>query len=46
VWGLSAFGQAGVERVVEIVKTELEITMRSMGAANIRSMKRGFVQRV
>jgi 4-hydroxymandelate oxidase len=31
VWGLSAFGQAGVERVLEIVKTELEITMRSMG---------------
>ena len=31
VWGLAAFGQAGVERVLEILKTELEITMRSMG---------------
>jgi 4-hydroxymandelate oxidase len=46
VWGLAAFGEVGVERVLEIVKTELEITMRSMGAASIRSMRRGFVQRV
>jgi 4-hydroxymandelate oxidase len=45
VWGLAAFGQAGVERALEILKTEFEITMRSMGAANIRSMKRGFIQK-
>jgi isopentenyl diphosphate isomerase/L-lactate dehydrogenase-like FMN-dependent dehydrogenase len=46
VWGLAAFGQVGVERALEILKTELEITMRSMGAASIRSMRRGFVQRL
>src|SRR5262249_40855710 len=45
VWGLAAFGQAGVERVLEIMKTELEITMRSMGAPSLRSMKQGFVVR-
>ena len=46
VWGLAAFGQPGVERALEILTTELEITMRSMGASTIQSMKRGFVQRV
>jgi 4-hydroxymandelate oxidase len=46
VWGLAAFGQAGVERALEILKTELEITMRSMGAPSLRSMKQGFVRRV
>jgi 4-hydroxymandelate oxidase len=45
VWGLAAFGQVGVERALEIMKVELEITMRSMGAASIRSIGRGFVQR-
>jgi isopentenyl diphosphate isomerase/L-lactate dehydrogenase-like FMN-dependent dehydrogenase len=45
VWGLAAFGQAGVERALEILKTELEITMRSMGAPTLTSMKRGFIQR-
>jgi len=46
VWGLAAFGQVGVERALEIMKVELEITMRSMGAASIRSIGRGFVQHV
>jgi isopentenyl diphosphate isomerase/L-lactate dehydrogenase-like FMN-dependent dehydrogenase len=46
VWGLAAFGQSGVERALEILKTELEITMRSMGAPSVRELKRGFIQRV
>lgn len=46
VWGLAAFGQAGVERALDILRSEFEITMRSMGAPSLASMKRGFVQRV
>jgi hypothetical protein len=30
IWGLSAFGQAGVERVLEILRAELTLTMRQM----------------
>ena len=45
VWGLAAFGQAGVERSLEILSTELEITMRSMGTPTVKSITRAFVQR-
>lgn len=45
VWGLAAFGQAGVERCLEILTRELEITMRSMGAPSVRGIARGFVLR-
>lgn len=31
LWGLAAFGQAGVERVLEILKAELEMAMGQMG---------------
>jgi isopentenyl diphosphate isomerase/L-lactate dehydrogenase-like FMN-dependent dehydrogenase len=42
-WGLAAFGQAGVERSLEILNTELEITMRSMGTPTVQSITRAFV---
>jgi len=45
VWGLAAFGQAGVERSLEILKAELEITMRAMGTPSVQSITRNFVQR-
>ncbi len=45
-WGLAAFGQAGVDRSLEILKAELDITMRSMGTPTVQSITRGFVQRV
>jgi isopentenyl diphosphate isomerase/L-lactate dehydrogenase-like FMN-dependent dehydrogenase len=35
LWGLAAFGQAGVEAVLELLKTELEIVMRQMGTPSI-----------
>ena len=31
IWGLSAFGQEGVERVLEILRAELTITMKQIG---------------
>jgi isopentenyl diphosphate isomerase/L-lactate dehydrogenase-like FMN-dependent dehydrogenase len=35
VWGLGAFGQAGVERALDILTAELEIAMQSFGTATI-----------
>ena len=46
VWGLAAFGQEGVERVLDILRAELEVTMRSVGAASIAEMRRGYVTKV
>jgi 4-hydroxymandelate oxidase len=46
VWGLAAFGQAGVERSLAILKAELETTMRSMGTPSVQSITRNFVQRI
>jgi 4-hydroxymandelate oxidase len=46
IWGLAAFGQAGVERSLEILRTELEITMRSMGTPSLASITNKFVQHV
>lgn len=38
LWGLGAFGQEGVERVLEILQRELEITMRAIGAPSLASL--------
>ena len=35
LWGLGAFGQPGVERVLEILREELSAIMQQMGAPNI-----------
>jgi len=35
IWGLSAFGQPGVERVLEILNAELTLTLRQCGVASI-----------
>jgi isopentenyl diphosphate isomerase/L-lactate dehydrogenase-like FMN-dependent dehydrogenase len=46
VWGLSAFGQAGVERVLEILNAELALTMRQCGTPSIRQIARTSVERI
>lgn len=38
LWGLGAFGQAGVERVLEILHNELAITMRLAGTPSLASI--------
>jgi isopentenyl diphosphate isomerase/L-lactate dehydrogenase-like FMN-dependent dehydrogenase len=43
IWGLSAFGQAGVERVLEILRAELDLAMRQCGARNLGEIKRSMV---
>ena len=40
VWGLSAFGQQGVERVIDILRAELQLTMRQSGTPAIRQITR------
>jgi isopentenyl diphosphate isomerase/L-lactate dehydrogenase-like FMN-dependent dehydrogenase len=45
IWGLSAFGQEGVERVLEILRAELTLTMRQMGAPAVRDITRSQVIR-
>ena len=35
IWGLAAFGQAGVEKVLDMLKAELSMVMGQMGARSI-----------
>jgi len=37
-WGLGAFGQAGVERVLDLLNNELRIAMRSSGTPTLASI--------
>jgi isopentenyl diphosphate isomerase/L-lactate dehydrogenase-like FMN-dependent dehydrogenase len=38
IWGLSAFGEAGVERVLEILRAELRLTMQQMGTPAVEDI--------
>jgi 4-hydroxymandelate oxidase len=40
LWGLAAFGQPGVERVLDILHAELELTMKQMGRRSIAEIDR------
>jgi 4-hydroxymandelate oxidase len=43
IWGLSSFGQEGVERVLEILRAELTLTMRQCGIPSIAQITRAAV---
>jgi isopentenyl diphosphate isomerase/L-lactate dehydrogenase-like FMN-dependent dehydrogenase len=43
VWGLSAFGQEGVEAVLDILQRELQLVMRQAGATTIKQISRAHV---
>jgi isopentenyl diphosphate isomerase/L-lactate dehydrogenase-like FMN-dependent dehydrogenase len=45
LWGLGAFGQAGVERVLELLREELFAAMQQVGAANIAAIVPSMVAR-
>ena len=45
IWGLSAFGQAGVERVLEILEQEFELVMQQSGATSPADIGRSYVTR-
>jgi 4-hydroxymandelate oxidase len=40
IWGLSSFGQEGVERVLEILRAELALSMRQCGIPSIAQITR------
>jgi 4-hydroxymandelate oxidase len=44
LWGLGAFGQAGVERVLDILTRELRIVMMQTGTTSIGSITRSSLQ--
>jgi isopentenyl diphosphate isomerase/L-lactate dehydrogenase-like FMN-dependent dehydrogenase len=39
VWGLSCFGQAGVERVLDILNLELRLAMVGCGARSVSEIR-------
>jgi 4-hydroxymandelate oxidase len=40
IWGLGAYGQQGVERVLELLNSELTLAMVGVGARNLREITR------
>jgi 4-hydroxymandelate oxidase len=46
IWGLGAFGQPGVEKVLELLRTELYAIMQQVGAPTIKHLVPGMVRRV
>lgn len=42
-WGLAAFGQPGVEAVLEILRRELKTIMRQAGTSSVDKITRGYV---
>ena len=38
IWGLAAFGQAGVDKVLEMLKAELRMVMSQVGAASVNAI--------
>jgi isopentenyl diphosphate isomerase/L-lactate dehydrogenase-like FMN-dependent dehydrogenase len=45
IWGLSAFGQLGVEKVIEILRGEFELTMKQCGARSLDGITPALVTR-
>jgi 4-hydroxymandelate oxidase len=43
IWGLSSFGQEGVERVLDILRAELTLTMRQCGIPSVEKITRASV---
>ncbi|MGZ3325122.1 MAG: alpha-hydroxy acid oxidase, partial [Xanthobacteraceae bacterium] len=45
IWGLGAFGQPGVERVLELLRTETYAMMQQVGAPSIKHLVPAMVRR-
>ena len=43
LWGLGAFGQAGVDRVLEILQAELKLVMGNCGTRTVADIDRSYV---
>jgi (S)-2-hydroxy-acid oxidase len=46
LWGLGAFGQAGVEQVLRLLNAELEIVMKQAGVRSLRDINSSYVVNV
>jgi 4-hydroxymandelate oxidase len=46
LWGLGAFGQSGVERVLGILRNETRIAMQQLGAPSLKDLTPTMVRRV
>ena len=44
LWGLAAFGRSGVERVVELLRSELAVDMGMAGVAKVSQIDQSFVR--
>jgi (S)-2-hydroxy-acid oxidase len=45
IWGLGAFGQPGVERALELLRTETYAMIQQMGAPSIKQLVPTMVRR-
>ena len=43
-WGLAAFGAVGVQRVMELLAAEFEVSMAIAGAPNLKAIDRNMVR--
>jgi isopentenyl diphosphate isomerase/L-lactate dehydrogenase-like FMN-dependent dehydrogenase len=43
LWGLAAFGQPGIERVIDILRAELSLVMRQCGTRSVEEITRSSV---
>ena len=43
IWGLAAFGQPGVERVLQVLENEFDLVMRQSGVASLRHINSSYV---
>ena len=43
IWGLAAFGQSGVDKVLDILTRELALIMRHAGATSVGKIDRSFI---
>ncbi len=46
VWGLTAFGEQGVTRILDILRAELTLTMRQCGTPKLSQITRASVERM
>jgi isopentenyl diphosphate isomerase/L-lactate dehydrogenase-like FMN-dependent dehydrogenase len=43
LWGLGSFGEAGVNRVLEILQAELRLVMGNCGTQKVADINRNYV---
>jgi isopentenyl diphosphate isomerase/L-lactate dehydrogenase-like FMN-dependent dehydrogenase len=46
LWGLGAFGQPGVERVLGMLRAETRVAMQQIGAPSLKDLTPAMVKRV